>query len=633
MSLRKIFRTSEVAAAAYFLIGIGVSICRPWPGQLYAQEAAPQESPAVRLLKSGKVPPERLGTVIGIVGRQGSAHDFSILLGKIADPKAFPREIRLKALETLADAAANRKIIPDKNRDEILNLLPEPGQPGDLALTRAAVRNIVAWKLESASKPLEAIAKSTKTSNEVRAEAMKALGHLGGPANLKALSALADPIQPTATRVLALGALASVDPSQAATPTVELWSKGVHPTAAEISTILTGFLDKTGGPEALAKSVEAGKLPQDTAKLALRQLYAIGRSDAALVAALSHAAGIAAEIKPPTDAELKTLIAEVAAKGDATRGEEVFRREENSCLKCHSLAGAGGQVGPELSDVGSVSPVDYVLNSVMAPELAVKELYQMMTVLTTDGRIVQGIIVDQDDQGVKLKDADGKEFSLTNAEIEEKKLGGSLMPKGLPNLMTRQEFLDLVRFLSELGKPGPYARKTVPTIQRWKVMTAPPEELNAPAPDNQVVQTVLNAPDSAWTSAYARFNGDLPLKPIKNKLPADTHQLFLQGEVEVTGRGQTRLVVGDTTGVTAWLNDQPLKLADANPVAQAQVKKAEADRIAKQAEQKPGQFLIPIGRQKVTFRIDLTKRKAEEFRAEFAPVEFGQAILTPVGGK
>ena len=112
--------------------------------------AVPQESPAVRLLKSGKVPPERLGTVIGIVGRQGTASDFSVLLEKATDPKAFPRDIRIKALDTLADAAANRKIIPDKNREALLQVLPEPGQPGDIALTKAAIRNIIAWKLDQA---------------------------------------------------------------------------------------------------------------------------------------------------------------------------------------------------------------------------------------------------------------------------------------------------------------------------------------------------------------------------------------------------------------------------------------------------------------------------------------------------
>ena len=578
--------------------------------------AAVQESPAVRLLKSGKVPPERLGTVIGIVGRQGTASDFSVLLEKATDPKAFPRDIRIKALDTLADAAANRKIIPDKNREALLQVLPEPGRPGDIALTKAAIRNIIAWKLDQASTRLEAIAKAPKSPDDLRAESMKALGLLGGEANLKTLTALANSIQPTKTRVLALSALSAVAPDKAADLTVELWTKGSTPTGSDISQILTGFLNKSGGPESLSKALESSKVPQDTAKLALRQLYAIGRSDAALVTALSNAAGIASEIKAPTDAELKVLMDEVASKGDAKRGEEIFRREENSCFKCHALSGAGGQVGPELSDVGTVSPVDYLLNSVMVPELAVKELYQMMTVLTTDGRIVQGIIVDQDDQGVKLKDADGKEFALTTAEIEEKKLGGSLMPKGLPNLMTRQEFVDLIRFLSELGKPGPYARKTTTTVQRWKVLTVPPEELNSPAPDNQVIQTLLNAPAGSWNSAYARFDGTLPLEPVLKNIKENPSVIYLQGEVEVTGRGQTRISLGNASGVTAWINDQPIKLVSENP-----------------SDQKPGQFLIPIGRQKLTFRVDLSKHRAEIFRAEFLPVEFGQAILTVIGGK
>jgi putative heme-binding domain-containing protein len=579
-------------------------------------KAVLQESPAVRLLKSGKVPPERLGTVIGIVGRQGTASDFSVILEKATDPKPFPRDIRIKALETLADAAANRKIIPDKNREGLLQVLPEPGQAGDIALIKAAIRNIIAWKLDQASPKLEAIAKAPKSPDDLRAESMKALGLLGGEANLKTLTALANSIQPTKTRVLALSALSAVAPDKAADLTVEFWTKGSTPTGSDISQILTGFLNKSGGPESLAKALESAKVPQDTAKLALRQLYAIGRSDAALVTALSHAAGIASEIKAPTDAELKVLMDEVASKGDAKRGEEIFRREENSCFKCHALSGAGGQVGPELSDVGTVSPVDYLLNSVMVPELAVKELYQMMTVLTTDGRIVQGIIVDQDEQGVKLKDADGKEFALTTAEIEEKKLGGSLMPKGLPNLMTRQEFVDLIRFLSELGKPGPYARKTTTTVQRWKVLTAPPEELGSPAPDNQVIQTLLNAPAGSWNSAYAKFDGTLPLEPVLKNIKENPSVIYLQGEVEVTGRGQTRISVGNASGVTAWINDQPIKLISENT-----------------SGQKPGQFLIPIGRQKLTFRVDLSKHRAEIFRAEFLPVEFGQAILTVIGGK
>ena len=86
------------------------------------------------------------------------------------------------------------------------------------------------------------------------------------------------------------------------------------------------------------------------------------------------------------------------------------------------------------------------------------------------------------------------------------------MPKGLANLMTRAEFLDLVRFLSELGKPGPYAIRPVPAIQRWKVLKAVPNDLANPVPSERCFRDqVLGAEPEQWDVAYAKVDGSLPL--------------------------------------------------------------------------------------------------------------------------
>ena len=60
---------------------------------------------------------------------------------------------------------------------------------------------------------------------------------------------------------------------------------------------------------------------------------------------------------------------------------------------------------------------------------------------------------------------------------------------------------------------------------------------------------------------------------------------------------------------------------------------AKADRISDQAKQAPGQLLLPIGRHRITLRIDRQRFGRDSIRAEFAPVEFGQAILSVIGGK
>ena len=46
---------------------------------------------------------------------------------------------------------------------------------------------------------------------------------------------------------------------------------------------------------------------------------------------------------------------------------------ELNCIKCHAISGAAGGVGPDLSALGLSSPVDYVVNSILIPDQAIKE--------------------------------------------------------------------------------------------------------------------------------------------------------------------------------------------------------------------------------------------------------------------
>ena len=254
-------------------------------------------------------------------------------------------------------------------------------------------------------------------------------------------------------------------------------------TAANIDVVLDAFLARQRGAELLAGALASKTVPGDTAKLALRHMYLAGRSDAPLVEVLSKAAGIDTEKAPPTPEELVKLSAEVLATGDPQRGEAIFRRGDLGCLKCHSISGAGGDVGPDLSAVGATSPVDYVITSILHPDLSIKESFLTRNFITSDGLVYQGIVVDRDDNRVIIKDATGKRVTIPGADIDEEAEGRSLMPKGLASFLTHAEFLDLVRFIGELGKPGPYAIRSQPTIQRWRSLKDVPSELASAVPD------------------------------------------------------------------------------------------------------------------------------------------------------
>jgi putative heme-binding domain-containing protein len=232
-----------------------------------------------------------------------------------------------------------------------------------------------------------------------------------------------------------------------------------------------------------------------------------------------------------------------------------FFAADLSCPEVPCGQPAGGSVGPDLAAVGPISPVDYVVNSVLNPNLAVKEQYVTRRVLTTDGEIVTGIQVDRDDQKLRLKDAAGKVVVIPTDAIEQEGEGKSLMPQGLTKFLTQQEFLDIAKFVSELGKPGPYALRKAPGIQRWRVLKEPGAELTSEVPNVEILREhVLDTPAEAWSTAYAMVGGMLPLAEIARERPA---VLYLQGEIDVTQAGAIALDIACTELAQAWLDAEP----------------------------------------------------------------------------
>jgi putative heme-binding domain-containing protein len=280
-----------------------------------------------------------------------------------------------------------------------------------------------------------------------------------------------------------------------------------------------------------------------------------------------------------------------------------------NCMSCHSLSKAGGEVGPDLSAVGQTSPSDYLINAILNPDQAIKEQYHTLLVQTTEGQVFQGIVSDKDDQRIVLKDATGAPRVVPVASIEDQKPGGSLMPKGLANMMTHAEFVDLVRFLAELGKPGPYAIRSTPTIQRWKVLKPVPETLSAVIPDKALFHDEIKKSEPGrWTTAYAKVGGALPLDEL-TMLTSST-VLYLQGEISVSIAGPVRIQLDSASGVTLWVDDD----------------KAPNDRI---------EFVTTLaaGRHTMTLRVDAKERLLPEIKVEVMKPAGSPAEFTVVGGR
>jgi putative heme-binding domain-containing protein len=598
----------STAFRAAICISVLVTVCTLLAPTAYADDPPAPDSPLVKLLKSGRVPAARQGAIVEMIGKRGTAGDVEFLFQKSINADGFPAPLKLKALEALAEAAANRNLRPTKDIARLVPMIGATQAQSNTAIEKAAVRLAGLWKLEAAAAPIKELAVSPTADDALRGEALDALAAIGGRAGRSQIEALTAPTIPVGTRIQAVASLAKLDVDAAAARAAEILA-APPASGRDLTPLLAGFLNRQGGADILAAALDRHAPPADSAKLALRAVYTLGRADPALVTTLSRAAGLSAETKPLTPAELNQLVSEVAAHGDPSRGESIFRRADLNCLSCHALSKAGGEVGPDLSAIGQTSPADYIINSILNPDQSIKEQYHTLVVLTSDGQVFQGIVTDKDDQRIVLKDATGAPRVVPVSSIEDQKPGGSLMPKGLANMMTHTEFIDLVRFLSELGKPGPYAIRTVPTIQRWRVMKPVPPALATSIPDRDLFHDqVLKSDPSRWITAYARVAGSLPLDELTPQTGGTV--LYLQGEINVSNAGPIRVQVDSAAGVRFWIDEAPAP-ADAAELVTA----------------------LAAGRHTFTLRVDTAARTAHEIKVEITKPSGSAAEFTVAGGR
>jgi putative heme-binding domain-containing protein len=131
--------------------------------------------------------------------------------------------------------------------------------------------------------------------------------------------------------------------------------------------------------------------------------------------------------------------------GDATRGLEVFKKQ---CAACHEFRGMGHQVGPDIAAVKDKSN-DGLLREVLDPNRAVDQRYAEYVAITADGRVKNGILVEETSNAIKLRGQQGEQISLLRSELETLTSSGkSLMPEGLENQITQQDMADLLKFLA-----------------------------------------------------------------------------------------------------------------------------------------------------------------------------------------
>ncbi len=251
-------------------------------------------------------------------------------------------------------------------------------------------------------------------------------------------------------RNAAVAAIAPWDLTAAAQFAVQ--SAATAESESDIQQDLAPVLGRRQGSAALATAITAAKISADSAKLIGRVLNAAGSNDADLSAAVNAVIGVSSQ-RMPYDAEMVKGIAAGSADGNAARGRDVFLSKLANCTACHKVAGQGGDIGPDLSNVGKGLPPELLVESVLWPSRQVKEGYMAVRVTTASGQTVTGYKIKDTPDELQIRDTSTNQVrSFARSDVEEMVNAGSVMPEGLTSGMTERELHDLIRYLSELGK-------------------------------------------------------------------------------------------------------------------------------------------------------------------------------------
>lgn len=133
-------------------------------------------------------------------------------------------------------------------------------------------------------------------------------------------------------------------------------------------------------------------------------------------------------------------------KGDPEKGAAIFQQQ--GCQVCHSTSRDEPMKGPFMGQVGSIMNREQIAESILKPNASISQGFSTVQVKTKAGKTHVGFVTAESAEKLTIRDIAGKATDIAIKDVAERKeLGFSMMPEGLANSLSYEEFASLVAYL------------------------------------------------------------------------------------------------------------------------------------------------------------------------------------------
>lgn len=145
------------------------------------------------------------------------------------------------------------------------------------------------------------------------------------------------------------------------------------------------------------------------------------------------------------------MLAMAKIKGDAVKGKALFTQQ--GCIACHSIEKGEAMKGPYMGQIGSIMNREQIAESILKPNASISQGFASVLITAKGDKSYMGFITSESADKIVMRNIAGQVSTIKTSDIlSRKELETSMMPAGLANSLSYEEFASLITFLSEQKK-------------------------------------------------------------------------------------------------------------------------------------------------------------------------------------